>query len=142
MPPAAQYQKKISNAFKKWSKDIDISPKKTYRQPKKYEKKVNIANYQRNANQNYYEAHLIPARMAIKKSTNRSSCHGTAETNPTRNHKVAGSIPGLTQWVAMSCGIGPEVARIWRSCGCDLGRGLQLGLDPQPGNLHMPCMWP
>ena len=32
-------------------------------------------------------------------------------TNPTRNHEVAGSIPGLTQWVkrsgvAVSCGVG------------------------------------
>jgi len=29
----------------------------------------------------------------------RSSCPGTAETNPTRNREVAGSIPGLAQWV-------------------------------------------
>ena len=29
----------------------------------------------------------------------RSSCRGAAETNPTRSHEVAGSIPGLTQWV-------------------------------------------
>ena len=29
----------------------------------------------------------------------RSSCLGTSETNPTRNHEVAGSIPGLAQWV-------------------------------------------
>ena len=28
-----------------------------------------------------------------------SSHHGVAETNPTRNHEVAGSIPGLAQWV-------------------------------------------
>ena len=28
-----------------------------------------------------------------------SSCCGTAETNPTRNHEVVGSIPGLAQWV-------------------------------------------
>ena len=28
-----------------------------------------------------------------------SSHHGTAETNPTRNHEVAGSITGLAQWV-------------------------------------------
>ena len=28
-----------------------------------------------------------------------SSRRGTAETNPTRSHEVAGSIPGLTQWV-------------------------------------------
>ena len=31
--------------------------------------------------------------------TDRSSCCGTVETNPTRNHEVMGSIPGLTQWV-------------------------------------------
>ena len=28
-----------------------------------------------------------------------SSCRGAAEANPTRNHKVVGSIPGLAQWV-------------------------------------------
>ena len=28
-----------------------------------------------------------------------SSCHGTVEMNPTRNDEVAGSIPGLAQWV-------------------------------------------
>ena len=32
-------------------------------------------------------------------------------TNPTRNHEVAGSLPGLAQWVkrsdvAVSCGVG------------------------------------
>ena len=27
-----------------------------------------------------------------------SSC-GTVEMNPTKNHEVAGSIPGLAQWV-------------------------------------------
>ena len=29
----------------------------------------------------------------------RSSHRGSLETNVTRNHEVAGSIPGLTQWV-------------------------------------------
>ena len=29
----------------------------------------------------------------------RSFRHGTAETNPTRNHEVVGLIPGLAQWV-------------------------------------------
>ena len=28
-----------------------------------------------------------------------NSCCGAAEMNPTRNHKVVGSIPGLIQWV-------------------------------------------
>jgi len=28
-----------------------------------------------------------------------SSHHGAMEMNPTRNHKVVGLIPGLTQWV-------------------------------------------
>ena len=28
-----------------------------------------------------------------------SSCCGTVKTNLTRNHEVAGSIPGLAQWV-------------------------------------------
>jgi len=28
-----------------------------------------------------------------------SSRHGAAETNLTRNHEVAGLIPGLAQWV-------------------------------------------
>ena len=28
-----------------------------------------------------------------------SSCRGTVEMNPTRNHDVTGSIPDLAQWV-------------------------------------------
>ena len=28
-----------------------------------------------------------------------SFCPGAAEMNPTRNHEVEGSIPGLTHWV-------------------------------------------
>ena len=40
--------------------------------------------------------------MKINKSfkgLERSSLGGTVEMNPTRNHEVAGLIPGLTQWV-------------------------------------------
>ena len=44
----------------------------------------------------------IPNVMLIlfsKINTSQSSRRGTAETNPTRNHEVAASISGLTQWV-------------------------------------------
>ena len=36
------------------------------------------------------------------------------ETNPTRNHKVVGSIPGLVQWVKdlVWCGVGCGVYRL------------------------------
>ena len=34
------------------------------------------------------------------KTINLGSCHrGTSEMNPTRNHEVAGLIPGVAQWV-------------------------------------------
>ena len=36
--------------------------------------------------------------LNCKGSLGSSHC-GTVETNPTRNHEVSGSIPGLAQWV-------------------------------------------
>ena len=48
----------------------------------------------------------ISVRISSKKQNmhdvrvnSRSSCCGIVETNPTRNHKFAASIPGLAQWV-------------------------------------------
>ena len=46
----------------------------------------------------------VPCNKGIKdwaviKILLRSSHHGAAETNLTRNHEVEGSIPGLAQWV-------------------------------------------
>ena len=35
-----------------------------------------------------------------------------------------------------------DVAQVPSFCGCGVGRQLQLGLDPEPGNLHMPPLRP
>ena len=42
----------------------------------------------------------ITVILQVSKIKHRESSRcGAEETNPTRNHEVAGSIPGLTQWV-------------------------------------------
>ena len=47
----------------------------------------------------------------------RSSCCGAAETKPTRNHEVVGSIPGLTQWVeGVGRRCGSDLAFLWLWC--------------------------
>ena len=37
--------------------------------------------------------------LDLKRTYFRSSPHGAVETNSTRDHEVAGLIPGLAQWV-------------------------------------------
>ena len=56
-------------------------------------------------------------------------------TNPTRNHEVTGSTPGLTQWVKDPALLWAVLyvtgaARILCCCGCGVGWWLQLRLDP------------
>ena len=45
------------------------------------------------------EEEKLSKEIAILKSPFRSSCRGAEETNLTRNHEVACSIPSLAQWV-------------------------------------------
>ena len=40
-------------------------------------------------------------------------CRGAVEMDPTRNHRVAGSIPGLTQWVK-------DLSLLWLWCGTQM----------------------
>ena len=43
----------------------------------------------------YFQIHLLRLKIILA----WSSPSGTVETNPTRNHEVASSIPGVAQWV-------------------------------------------
>ena len=47
----------------------------------------------------WMELEILILSKVSQKEKDRSSCHGSAATNLTRNHEVAGSIPGLAQWV-------------------------------------------
>ena len=65
--------KKANQAMEKWAKDLNrhFSKEDIQMAKKTHEKMLNIADYKRNANQNYHEIPLTPVRMAIiNKSTN------------------------------------------------------------------------
>ena len=67
---------------------------------------VNTSTYEENG-----PPQLREVRNSCLQDSPRSSHRGTVETNLTRNHEVAGSTPGLAQWVkdpavAVSCVLG------------------------------------
>ena len=47
----------------------------------------------------YLPHHSALAVLSLNNIGSGSSHRGAAETNPTRNHEVPGSIPGLAWWV-------------------------------------------
>ena len=84
----------------------------------------------------------LRSSQALKQQSLGSSCCGSAETNMTRNHEVAGLIPALAQCVkdpAFPCAVVQVTDTAWmlHCCGCGVGQQQQLQLDPQLGNLHM-----
>ena len=42
---------------------------------------------------------ILGHSLPLERQTLRSSCHGSAVTNPTSMHENASSIPALAQWV-------------------------------------------
>ena len=55
-------------------------------------------------------------RISLYKDGLRSSRSGAAKMNPTRNHEVVSSIPGLTQWVK-----DPALHELWCRSQMQLG---------------------
>ena len=64
----------------------------------------------------------LPSAANFKMILFWSSHHGTVEMNPTRNHEVSGSIPGLTQLRIQRC------HELWCRSQTQLGSGVAVAV--------------
>ena len=75
---------------------------------------------------NFLEGDLKPVTLPdhlLKKAPRSSHC-GAAETNPTRNHEVSGSIPGLAQWLRIQ-----RCCELWYRLKTQLGSHVAVALS-------------
>ena len=60
---------------------------------------INLCSWLRKITSDKWQLIYLSLSLSLLKKQPRSSRRGTAKMNPTRNHDVASSIPGLAQWV-------------------------------------------
>ena len=78
-----------------WSPRFHLHPSLTFLLPNNQNSTKGIAVFSKY----WYCLLFLSFIYKILKNSSKSSRHGRVETNPTRKYEVAGSIPGLAQWL-------------------------------------------